>query len=196
MSDKILDNENELLASIARSDQHAFTILFKHYQPYVYVSGKKLTHSEELATEIVQDIFLKIWLDREQLIVIQSFGAYLNRVVRNHSYNVMRQLAQKAKSTEKLRINSAEADYSTIEQINHNDATKLLNEALQQLSPQQRMAYNLCHEEGYRYEDAALKMDISPRTVHSHMKLALRKIREHFIKHAGAYSFFIAVLFK
>jgi RNA polymerase sigma-70 factor (family 1) len=196
MFDKAIDNEKELLASIAGGDQYAFTILFKHYQRFVYFSGRKLTHSEELATEIVQDIFLKIWLDREQLIVIESFGAYLNRIVRNHSFNVLRQLAQRAKSTEKLKINSAETDNSTVEKINHNDATKLLNEALKQLSPQQRMVYNLCHEKGYRYEDAAEKMDISPQTVHSHMKLALRKIREHFIKHAGAYPFFIAVIFK
>ncbi len=60
MFDKAIDNEKELLASIAGGDQYAFTILFKHYQRFVYFSGRKLTHSEELATEIVQDIFLKI----------------------------------------------------------------------------------------------------------------------------------------
>lgn len=92
-----LVNEVEILALIAEGDQSAFTILFNHYQRFVFSFGKKITHSEESAGEVVQDIFLKIWLARESLPEVKNFGAYLNRLVRNHSLNVVRRQLQEAR---------------------------------------------------------------------------------------------------
>lgn len=196
MSSQPLLNEKELLEKIAEGDQYAFTVLFKHYQRYVYASGRKLMHSDDLAEEVVQDIFLKIWLNREQMAEVLNFGAYLNRLVRNHSFNLLRQMAQEAKSTANLAHPDADVDHSTTERIDHNEATKILNEALQQLSPQQRTAYDLCHVNGMKYKDAADQMNISTDTLHSHMKLAMKKIRTHFKKNSGAYSMLIVALFK
>lgn len=196
MSLKELENETALLAKIADGDQHAFTVLFHHYNRYVYVSGRKLTHSDDLAEEVVQDIFLKIWLAREQLNEIQNFGAYLNRLVRNHSFNVLRQLAQEAKSTSRLINSLSDVDDSTTETLDHREATKILNEALERLSPQQRLAYDLCHVNGLKYKDAAAQMNIAPETVHSHMKEALKKIRNHFKSNGSVYSLLIVTLFK
>jgi RNA polymerase sigma-70 factor (family 1) len=196
MSVKELENETALLAKIADGDQHAFTVLFHHYKRYVYISGRKLMHSDDLAEEVVQDIFLKIWLAREQLAEVQNFGAYLNRLVRNHSFNVLRQLAQQAKSTAKLMHPLADVDHSTTEALDHREATKILNEALKRLSPQQRVAYDLCHVSGLKYQDAAVQMNIAPETVHSHMKEALKKIRNHFKSNGSVYSLLIVTLFK
>ncbi len=189
-------NEAEILARIARGEQNAFTILFRNYERYVYQYGCKLTHSETHALEIVQDIFLKIWLDREKLIEVQNFGGYLNRLVRNHSFNVLRKMALDAQSNLEVKRNFVEEDNSTIRQLDYNETVKILNEALDNLPPQQRLAYDLCHLEGLKYDDAALRMNISPETVHSHMKRALKNIREHFKKHAVAYPLLITVLFK
>ncbi|GGI25282.1 RNA polymerase sigma factor [Pedobacter mendelii] len=191
-----LPNEAEILARIAKGEQNAFTILFRNYERYVYQYGSKLTHSETLALEIVQDIFLKIWLGREKLAKVQNFGAYLNRLVRNHSFNVLRKLAFEAKSSLKIKRDFVENDNSTMLQLDYNETVRILHEALNNLPPQQRIVYDLCHLEGLKYDDAALKMNISPKTVHSHMKQALKNIREHFRKHAVAYPLFFAVLFK
>ena len=67
MKSNQLDNESELISRIAVGDQYAFTALFDFYQRYVYDYGRRLTRSEDQAGEIVQDIFLKIWLNRESL---------------------------------------------------------------------------------------------------------------------------------
>jgi RNA polymerase sigma-70 factor (family 1) len=196
MVDKFLPNESELLAKIAGGDQRAFTELFEFYQRYVYVYGKNLTRSEELAAEIVQDIFLKIWLGRQKLEKVENFGAYLNRIVRNHSLNLIRQVAKQIKSNAILRIDAQKADESTIQQLDYNEANRTLNQAINNLPPQQRMVYNLCHLEGMKYEEAAAKMNISIRTVQAHMGQALKNIREHFKKNALAYPLLISVLFK
>lgn len=190
-----LVNEIEILAQIAEGDQRAFTLLFKHYQRFVFSFGKKITHSDDSAGEVVQDIFLKIWLARETLPEVNNFGAYLNRLVRNHSLNVVRKQLQDARSTGEFGKMFSEADESTILQLDYNDTNNLLNQAIAELSPQQRMVYQLCHQQGLKYDEAAEQMNISSQTVNSYMKDALKKIRNHFRKHAVAYPALVLALF-
>lgn len=196
MENRQLKNEEELLARIALGDQRAFTEIFDFYQRYVFDYGRKLTKSEDQASEIVQDVFLKIWLNREKIGEIKNFGAYLNRVVRNHSINVIRKLAQDGKSVTQLKITTQEADNSTDKTLDYNESNRILTQAIESLSPQQRTAYTLCHVEGLKYEEVAKKMNVSSRTVQAHMHQALKHIREHFNKHALTYPALFAVLFK
>ncbi|WP_316839458.1 RNA polymerase sigma-70 factor [Pedobacter gandavensis] len=191
-----LDNEKELLAEIARGDKRAFEILFKNYHKYVLAFSKKITRSEDMAKEVVQDVFLKIWLSRDKLQTLETFGAYLNTVVRNHCFNRLRQLSQEAKSNEILKLNIVEVCDSTVDELNYREAESVLNQAIETLSPQQKMVYLLCHQQGMKYEEAALKMNISPQTVHAYMKDALKKIRAHFKRHAIGYTVFLLSLFK
>jgi RNA polymerase sigma-70 factor (family 1) len=193
---KSLFNETELLRKVAAGDQRAFTEVFEFYERYVYVYGKKLTRSDEQAAEIVQDVFLKLWLNREKLATVDSFGAYLNRIVRNHSLNVLRQLAQSARSSQAWQTSTTETDDTTSQQLDFNETNRILNEALDSLPRQQRLVYKLCHTEGLKYEAAAEQLNISPRTVQAHMTAALRTIRKHFKQYAGAYPLLIAILFK
>lgn len=191
-----LKNEEGLLARIATGDQRAFTEIFDFYQRYVFVYGRKMTKSEDQATEIVQDVFLKVWLNREKLNEVKNFGAYLNRVVRNHSLNVIRKLAQDARSATQLKINNPESENATDKILDYNESNRILSQAIENLSPQQRTVYTLCHIEGLKYDEVAKKMNVSSRTVQAHMAQALKHIREHFKKHALAYPALFAVLFK
>lgn len=193
MTDSVSEDEKQLLLDIAAGNRHAFTLLFKKYNHYVYSSGRKLTHSDYWAEELVQDIFFKIWQNREKLSDIENFSAYLNRVVRNHSFNILRQLAQDAKSID--NIVSKEIAHTTDEMLDLKEASVILEQALGLLTPQQRITYELCHIQGLKYQEAALQMNISYETVHSHMKEAIRKIRLHFRAKGVIYSVLFAILF-
>lgn len=201
MAVKSLENERELLAQIGRGDQRAFTVLFNHYHHDLFVFSKKLTKSDEIALEIVQDVFLKIWSIRAKLSEINNFGGYLTRVIRNHALNVIRQIARKEKPNLTTAINSDDFIDTTgldISQhrLDYNDALQTLNDALSKLPQQQKQVYELCHIEGLKYEEAAQMMNISIETVRTHMKKALQKIREHFHKHSFLYPLLILALYK
>lgn len=196
-----LVNEKELLAKIAGGDQRAFTILFNHYHQGLFVFSKKLTKSDEVAVEIVQDVFLKIWSIRSKLTDINNFGAYLTRIIRNHALNVIRQIARNEKPDLSTTINSDDFVDTTgfdvsQQQLDYNDALQILNGALVNLPPKQKQVYELCHIEGLKYEEAAQMMNISVETVRSHMKQALQKIREHFRKHSFLYPLLVLALCK
>lgn len=189
-------HENELLQRISQGDQSAFNALFKSYHPFVYAFGRRITRSDELAEEVVQDIFLKIWVDRESLGKIDCFAAYLNRIVRNHCFNVLRKLAMESKHASVLSSDFDDTDDSTVQQLDYSDVNEVLESAIQTLSTQQRNVYQLCHQQGLTYGEASTELGISRQTVHAYMKDALRKIRDHFRKHGISYSVFFAVLFK
>jgi RNA polymerase sigma-70 factor (family 1) len=196
MTNERLGDEKTLVLKISGGDKHAFTTLFNFYERFVYAYGKKITRSDELAAEIVQDIFLKIWLAREKMAMVENFGAYLNRLVRNHSLNVLRELAQQSKYQYTLKEKISEMDESTLQQIDYNETSRILNDAIAQLPAQQHLVYKLCHLEGLKYNEVAERLNISSETVRAHMKQALKRIREHFKKHAVAYPLLFLVLFK
>lgn len=176
-------NESDLLKKIAGGNQAAFAILFKHYHPKVFAFGKKITCCDELSKELVQEIFLKLWLKRELFLNIDNFNAYLGKVVRNHCFNILRNLAQQESHKKELISATKSYEDNTLQYLYYNDVKSSLSNALIKLSPNQRKAYILCHEEGLSYKEAAEKMNISLHTLHEYIKIALRKIRFQLSPH-------------
>jgi len=173
-----LFNENELLAKVAEGDHRAFGVLFEQRQQLIFNIAYKLTKSRTSSKEIVQDVFLKIWNKREELQSLDNFGAYINRMARNQSIDALRLLAREALRTVQLREEQLEkGDSQTEETLQFKETGRVLQLALESLSPQQRKVYELCHEQGLKYEEAARELGLSRGTVHSHMKQALKNIR-------------------
>lgn len=172
--------ESELLVQIAAGDHKAFAELFERYQTLVYDFSSRLTRSKIQAEEIVQNVFIRIWLKRTHLVNIENFGAYLNRATRNHSYTALKKIAaqtlREVELTGQVITGGNDAEHLLL----YNDSAKILRSAVNALPPQRKLVYELCHEQGLKYEEAAAKLNISPGTVHTHMKLALKAIREHF----------------
>src|SRR5688572_32936266 len=80
---------------VAEGDEKAFEELFHAYHQQLgsYVLG--WTKSVPVTEEVVQDVFLKIWLNRETLKSVERFDSYLFIVSRNHTFNALRQSAKK-----------------------------------------------------------------------------------------------------
>ncbi|MES2277118.1 MAG: RNA polymerase sigma-70 factor [Bacteroidota bacterium] len=175
-----LFTEQELLQLVATGDQRAFGILFEQRQQFIFNIAYKLTRSRTHAKEVVQDVFLKIWNRREELPEIDNFGAYINRMARNQSIDALRVVAREALRTIELQEEHLEkGDIQTEENLQFQETGRIVQLALEGLSPQQRKVYQLCHEQGLKYEEAAAELGLSTGTVHSHMKLALKNIRSY-----------------
>jgi len=196
MGNKNLLNEAVLLARIAGGDEYAFREIFDHYQQNMYTFALKITRSNSDAEEVVQDIFLKVWFDRNQLLTIENFGAYLNRLVRNHAFNLLRHEALVTKVKTEIGLNSRKNDLGTEHALDYKETKELLDNVVSRLPEQQRRIYSLCHFEGLKYDEVAAQLNISPDTVHYHMKRALATIREHFRLHALAYPAIFIIFFK
>ena len=171
--------ESLLLLRVAKGEEDAFRTLFTAYRPQVYHVARKLLQSDTQAEDALQEIFLKIWLNREKLPEIRSFSAYLNTITRNYLYNALRRLAGEEVFLQQL----AQAGYvsdgrEVLSTMALRELRALLQRVIATLTPQQRRVFELSRMEGLRNEEIAALLDISRETVKKHLGEALRIVRE------------------
>jgi len=188
-------NHKQLFHDISKGDEKAFTELFNSHHGKIYTFAIKLIRSEALAQEVVQDVFLNLWLSRSKLAEVQSPGAYMNRITRNLSFNVLKRSAREAMIFGRFENDEFYTDDSTQDTLDFNESQSLVHQAISKLSPQQKRVYELCHLEGLSYDQAAQQLEISTSTVHFHMKEALRNIR-FYLKRMGIPVVILGMLIK
>lgn len=177
MKQPILQNEPTLLKLVAEGDELAFRKIFNHYKDKLFGYTCRITDNEELAEEIVMDAFLKIWCNREDLIYINRFDAYLYTIIRNRAFSAIKRRAHEALIITKLSHVSSEYQECTEETVVYNEYQCLLKNAINKLPPQQKLVYSLSREEGLKYEEIADQLNLSKNTVKAHLKKALNALR-------------------
>lgn len=173
------DDERKLLAEVAERDQQAFRVIYDHYGKKVYTYALQLLHSEAEAEEMVQEVFLKLWLMGDRVLEITSLEAYLRTTTKHRSLNVLRRLVLEGKIEKALGKEWREENTDIEDEILIRDVRNVLNRAVESLPKQQREAYILCQQQGLKYEEAAACLNISPLTVQTHVKRALRSVRAY-----------------
>lgn len=184
MDNQNLYDEREILYQLAEGSESAFIQIFDEYSPKVYRAALKFLDSKESAEEVVQDIFMDIWLRREKLTKILNFGAYLHGMVRNQVYDAYRQKYALSEAIKELGYNK-QSDNPTERLILEGEYEKLLHEAVGKLPKIQQEIYRLAREECLSHEEIALRLNLSRLAVKSHMKRSLRILRiwlEPFLK--------------
>src|SRR5690606_10084498 len=132
--------------------------------------------------EVVQEIFLKLWQLGTDAAKINNLESFLRTLTRNHSLDMLRKRASEAKADTVLAINWQENHNDTEEQILLNDTKKVLQEAIDLLPKQQRLVYELCGQQGLKNDEVAEQLNLSPLTVRTHMKLALKFLRTYMVR--------------
>ena len=170
-------NEEELLAFIANGDELAFTRLFDNYRDRIYSIAFRITHSTTIAEEIVQDVFLKIWLRRGRLVEIENFNAYLFVITRNHVYKTLKQIAKNYELTAITEKDQLADTNDSAYLVMEKEYNFLLQKAIDRLPSQQKKVYQYIKEKGLKREEAAGLLHLSPETVKYHLAEAMKNIR-------------------
>lgn len=169
-----------LLLNIAAGDANSFRQVFDIYSAKIFHFSLRLTHSRMMAEEAVQEVFLRIWNNRAQLSTIENFSAYIYAIARNHTFNALKRIAVETIANQKLVARLPHEHSETEEQIIFSDYESFLHRIVDNLPPQQKKVYSLCHHEGLKYQEAAERLNISRLTVKTHMQSAMRTIKTQF----------------
>jgi RNA polymerase sigma-70 factor (ECF subfamily) len=189
-------NESFLLQLAATGDENAFRKIYENYRNKLYSYAFRLTQKEELAEEVVQDAFLKIWVNRGELTEIQKFDSYLYTIVRNQCFNCLKRLAHESMLLKELSYSMSEAHNDNEESIVYRDYLQILNLAVKKLPPQQQLVYNLSRNSGLKYDEIATELNLSKNTVKAHLKKALSTIRVVFTAHKTFIGIILSILLK
>lgn len=170
-----IHNQNELLQQVAAGNESAFRSLFYAWHQKLGSFVYNWTKSLPLTEEIVQDVFLKIWMTRESLTTIEHFDNYLYVLGRNQAFNML-----KKASRERLKHNDwerlAENMAAYPDALPLDEYSPLINKAVAQLPHQQKKVYELKYGRGLKYEEIGRELNIAPETARKHMQLAIRFI--------------------
>lgn len=174
--------ERRVLKLLAQGNAFAFTLLFDHYRNRVYAVALKFLKSPEFAEEIVQEVFLKVWTKRQDLINVLNFEAYLFTIARNIVFDFLKDLAKEAvkkKDLTNLLREVVGPDQPFIEE----QYRQLLQDVVSRLPPQQKQVFRLARVEGLSHQAIAEELHISRLTVKAHMAKALQTIRQNLQHH-------------
>jgi len=170
-------SEIDWIQSLKKGDLRAFNELFDRYGKRLYHFSMGYLKSTADAEEIVQEVFLKIWNNREELSVQKSFESYLFTIAKNGILNTIRKSKSEQVYLNYIKIHP-EKNVLLDDELNFNELEKAYKEAVEQLSPRRKEIFLLSREQSLSNAEIAEKMNISVKTVENQMTLALSEIRK------------------
>jgi RNA polymerase sigma-70 factor (ECF subfamily) len=169
-------SDAELVARIRGGDADALGEVYRAHATGLARFVARLVQSQEAAEEIVQDMFLRIWVRRERLFLDDTLKSYLYRAARNRGLNHLRrrrleQLWLGRQPREEPRSPPADAP------SDDRALAAAIRAAVDRLPERCRQVFVLSREHGMTYGEIAAVMEISVKTVETQMGRALRALR-------------------
>lgn len=168
----------ELQIRVAKEDEMAFTQLYLHFGKKLIQFALSLVRSKEIAEELVEDVFVKLWANRNNIVEIENLTVYLYVAVKNRSLNA---LSHKAKE-----LIAAPFDYldTTLDGFASDpydimitsEMMASMQHAIDELPPRCKMIFKLVREDGLKYKEVADILNISINTIDTQMAIAVKKI--------------------
>ncbi len=171
---------------IRSGDKAAFEKLFFEYHNKLIRFANTITKSKELARDTVQDVFLKIWRNREDWELHYSIKVYLYQAVRNQALNLL----EKKKALLRLKKNYQSEVESHNRELKQDETLygnlteleirqlKRIWELVEEMPERRRISFELNRRHGFSYEEISKVLGISKKTVENHIGQAIKYIRE------------------
>ncbi len=166
-------SELNLTEAIKNSNYSAFKLLYyKYYKPlYRYIFYR--TYSKELTKDLLQDVFTKLWLNREKFDPSKSLKSYIYRITCNLVIDYYRKKSSRIKyKNEFFSAKVITGDDTVEERISIQNAVSKLNDKLKDV-------FVLSRFEGFTYKEIADINGISVKTVEKRMSRALKYLRDY-----------------
>lgn len=187
-------DEIVLLQSIADNDEKAFETIFLHYGDLIHAHILTITKSHTTAKDLVQDVFLRVWLYRDKLPEILQFRTWLLRIAYNRAFHYLRQ-----QKTQQAGIDTYATKYGITdetdqvgESVNIRSLQKVVQQGLLEMTPQQQKIYRMSREEGLTIPEIAERLGLSASTVKNTLVRALQSLR-HFIEKSHSSAWMIVI---
>lgn len=168
---------NILLQKIQEGDQDCFKEFYHLHFFKLYQFAYSFIHFKEGSEEVVNDVFVALWMKRSELSNISNLQVYLYVAIKNASLNYLR----KNNLTVPTSIDELSVDHFALVAdpellLSQRELQKQIREAIEQLPPRCRLIFKLVKEDGLSYKEVAALLDISVKTIDSQLCLALKKL--------------------
>ncbi len=177
-----LVNEEVLLERLAQGDELAFKALYDFYAPGIFRVASRYLQSDILAEDVLQEIFLSVWVRQAGFPEVKSFQAYLLTMTRNLCLKLLKNDAENARIRREFLFRM-ELDTTESERDYH----QMLQQAIESLPPQQQLIFKMAKLQRMSHEAIARELQLSASTVNNHVTAALRSVRAYLRQAVAAW---------
>jgi len=179
LSTKALYNEPHLIILASQGNREAFTSLYSHYLDAVTQYIRLFTNSEDEADEVIQDVFVRIWEQRDKLSTVTSFRSYVARAARNRLLDHLRHLEVRKAAI--LDLQQTKTTAETPEDIWHyRYIYAKVQQQIAALPTQCQHVFRLSVEKGMSLDEIAAELHISKSGVKNQLYKAQKLVRQCF----------------
>jgi len=176
MAEKNTDQEMFLFQEMKKGKEYAFDFFFNYYYPGLCVYAEKIfSLDEDDAKNLVQDVFLKFWNDRQNLNILSSVRAYLFTSVKNKCLDFLKHSKILPGFQSLSEIQDIEGE--TFETFVLSELEAILDESLSKLPGRCREIFELSRFDGLKNKEIAARLNISEKTVENQMTKALHILK-------------------
>lgn len=187
-----MDNQDykaDLIHKISQGDSNAFRLFYDFYYEKINRFVSYLIADPEAIQDIISDVFISIWQERDKLTRIRHFDSYLYTSVRNKALDYINQ-SKKSISLDHISLGIMSTDPTPDETFESKELNEKIRIAIDSLPERCKLIFLLAKEEGLSYKDIAKILNISEKTVNAQMVIAFKKLRLILGDYLGILLFF------
>lgn len=183
-------NDEKTILLLKNGNIKGFDMLYKQYRSGLYANIYRLVKDTDIASSILQDVFITVWQNRAKIDAEKSFQSFLYNIAKNKVYDFFRKVSRDIKLQNQLISAYKELEYTSLEQdLYLKEDIKELKKAIEDLPEKCREVFNLCKIEDKSYKEVAKLLNISTATINNHIVKASRILKRRFA------SFYILVFY-
>lgn len=161
----IANNDQQLAKRLRNSEHDAFEELYAAYHQLLYSTACKYLKNVTAAEDAVHEVFVKVWLHREELDPEQGVRNFLFKCLKFHVLNLIRDHKRSLTKQYELVYNASSEHRDAESTVIFNDYRKVVDHAVDNLSAQKRKIFRLRSYEGLSNEEVARQLGLSINTV-------------------------------
>ncbi len=181
--------KDHLVYRLKKKEKEAYQLLFDTYFERLFLFASNFVFIDDVANDIVQDVFISLWEKSDSLDVNSSLKSFLYAMVRNRCINYIRDM--KVEDRNKRLFLEAHIYSDTIDAIEDEDLLEEIRAFINELPEQCREIFKLRTMYGYKYTEIAEEMDVSVDTVKVQLKRAKDKLKLKFSGYGTSVIFFL-----
>ncbi len=183
---KLKNTETIWWQELKEGDTEAFRLIYSQYWDSLHATAYNFTFDRDQSSDLVQDVFVDLWINREKIDLDRSPKAYLKTILKYKVISYLRHLSVSRKEAFLLQVKNElyqeGVSDSTRETIVFHDLGTWLDVHLGQLPEKSRRIFELSRFENYTNQEIATHLDISVKTVEYHISKALALLKPQLIQ--------------
>lgn len=173
----MMENQKLISKALQNRQEKALEKIFSTYWKRLYIYAFSFTDDHQIAQDLVQEIFISLW-EKSETTQIEQIEAYLFRGVKYQAINYLKKQQRRVSAEDTLKTMPHKEGVK--EHMDYIESEELFIKTMDKLPNRCRRVFYLSRVQGYNNKEIAKEMDISIRTVETHISNALSHFRLHF----------------